>query len=68
MERWVRKRFIRDFLRLPEQKQREVLELMREFERAREMNMQKDKNYPGLQRRNGSYPCDSASSAEGNTI
>ena len=36
MERWVRKRFIRDFLRLPEQKQREVLELMREFERARE--------------------------------
>ena len=36
MERWVRKRFMRDFLRLPEQKQREVLELMREFERARE--------------------------------
>ena len=54
MERWVRKRFIRDFLRLPEQKQREVLELMREFERARERNMLKDKNYPGLQRRNGS--------------
>ena len=51
MERWVRKRFIRDFLRLPEQKQREVLELMREFEWAREINMQKDKNYPGLQRR-----------------
>lgn len=51
MEQWVRKRFVRDFLRLPEQKQREVLELMREFERAREMNMQKDKNYPGLQRR-----------------
>ena len=45
MERWVRKRFIRDFLRLTEQKQREVLELMREFERAREMNMQKDNNY-----------------------
>ena len=54
MERWVRKRFIRDFLRLPEQKQREVLELMREFERAMEINMQKDKNYPGLQWRNGS--------------
>lgn len=54
MEQWVRKRFVRDFLRLPEQKQREVLELMREFERAREMNMQKDKNYPELQRRNGS--------------
>ena len=41
MERWVRKRFIRDFLRLPEQKQREVLELMREFERAREMKKEK---------------------------
>ena len=51
MERWVRKRFIRDFLRLPEQKQREVLELMREFERARERNMMKDRNHQGLQRR-----------------
>lgn len=54
MEKWVRKRFVRDFLRLPEQKQREVLALMREFERARESNMQKDKNYQGLQRRQGS--------------
>ena len=51
MERWVRKRFIRDFLRLPEQKQREVLELMREFERARERNMMMDRNHLGLQRR-----------------
>ena len=51
MERWVRKRFIRDFLRLPEQKQREVLELMREFERARERNMMMDRNHMGLQRR-----------------
>ena len=41
MERWVRKRFIRDFLRLPEQKQREVLELMREFEREREIEKEK---------------------------
>ena len=41
MERWVKKRFIRDFLRLPEQKQREVLELMREFERARERKKEK---------------------------
>lgn len=41
MERWVRKRFIRDFLRLTEQKQREVLELMREFERAREIEKEK---------------------------
>ena len=41
MERWVRKRFIRDFLRLPEQKQREVLALMREFERAREIEKEK---------------------------
>lgn len=68
MEQWVRRRFVRDFLRLPEQKQREVLALMREFERARERNMQKDKNYSGLQRRHGSYPCDSASSAEEKTI
>ena len=51
MERWVRKRFIRDFLRLPEQKQREVLELMREFERAREMNIKKEKSYKGFQQR-----------------
>lgn len=51
MERWVRNRFIRDFLRLPEQKQREVLELMREFERARERNMMMDRNHQGLQRR-----------------
>ena len=41
MEQWVRKRFVRDFLRLPEQKQREVLELMREFERAREIKKEK---------------------------
>lgn len=51
MEQWVRKRFVRDFLRLPEQKQREVLELMREFERAREKNMMMDRNHLGLQRR-----------------
>ena len=51
MEQWVRKRFVRDFLRLPEQKQREVLELMREFERARERNMMMDRNHLELQRR-----------------
>lgn len=51
MEQWVRKRFVRDFLRLPEQKQREVLALMREFERERERNMMMDRNHLGLQRR-----------------
>ena len=51
MEQWVRKRFVRDFLRLTEQKQREVLELMREFERARERNMMMDRNHLELQRR-----------------
>ena len=36
MEKWGGKRSVRDFLRLPEQKKQEVLEMMREFEREME--------------------------------
>lgn len=35
MEHWKKIRFVKEFLMLPDQKQQEVLKLMREFEKAR---------------------------------